>query len=169
MDKLQQVKAKLEEMKVKYNFERENEDNPNHSDGFGMFYSGFFTCLKEISFFIDALEVKDVDLEKEIRLYKMRNPIIGHREESLKDYMSNVAKHFFELGLKAQKRELVITQEEMQYDFLNYQKNTFPKWSEEDDKILDKIVNSLMGAENVECADYNIMYDWLNSIEERMQ
>lgn len=66
MDKLQQVKAKLEEMKVKYNFERENEDNPNHSNGFGMFYSGFFTCLKEISFFIDALDVKEVDLEKEI-------------------------------------------------------------------------------------------------------
>jgi len=63
MDKLQQVKAKLEEMKVKYNFERENEDNPNHSDGFGMFYSGFFTCLKEISFFIDALDVKEVDLD----------------------------------------------------------------------------------------------------------
>lgn len=46
-----------------------------------------------------------LDLEKEIKLYKMRNPIIGHREESLKDYMSNVAEHFFELGLKAQKGE----------------------------------------------------------------
>ena len=101
MDKLQQVKAKLEEMKVKYNFERENEDNPNHSDGFGMFYSGFFTCLKEISFFIDALDVKEVDLDREIRRYRMRNPIIQHREESLYDYMANVAKHFFELGLKA--------------------------------------------------------------------
>ena len=64
MDKLQQVKAKLEEMKAKYNFERENEDNPNHSDGWGMFYSGFFTCLKEISFFVDTLEVKEVDLDK---------------------------------------------------------------------------------------------------------
>lgn len=63
MDKLQQVKAKLEEMKAKYNFERENEDNPNHSDGWGMFYSGFFTCLKEISFFLDTLEVKEVSSE----------------------------------------------------------------------------------------------------------
>ena len=60
---------------------------------------------KVILAIIDSLETKDVDLEKEIRLYKMRNPIIGHREESLKDYMSNVAKHFFELGLKAQKGE----------------------------------------------------------------
>lgn len=138
-----------------------------------MFYSGFFTCLKEISFFIDALDVKEVDLEKEID--NIWNPRfnLGWDEKSLLSInhsgFTTIAKYFFELGLKAQKRELVITQEEMQYDFLNYQKNTFPKWSEEDDKILDKIVNSLMGAENVECADYNIMYDWLNSIEERMQ
>jgi hypothetical protein len=62
MDTLQQIKDKIEEMKVKYNLEFEKEDNPNHSDGCGMFYSGFFTCLKEISFFVDTLEVKEVDL-----------------------------------------------------------------------------------------------------------
>ena len=62
------------------------------------------TCINVLSF-LDTLEVKDVDLEKEIRLYKMRNPIIGHREESLKDYMSNVAKYFFGLGLKVDKGE----------------------------------------------------------------
>lgn len=56
MDNFQQVKAKLEQMKAKYNFERESEDNPNHSDGWGMFYSGFFACLKEISFFVDNIE-----------------------------------------------------------------------------------------------------------------
>lgn len=49
--------------------------------------------------FIDTLEVKEVGLEKEIRRYRMNNPIIGHREEPLYDYMTNVAKHFFELGL----------------------------------------------------------------------
>ena len=41
-------------------------------------------------------------------------------------------------------------------------------WSKEDDKILEKIVYSLMGAENVECDDYNIMYNWLNSIKQRL-
>ena len=40
------------------------------------------------------------DLEKEIRRYRMNNPIIGHREESLYDYMTNVAKQFFELGMQ---------------------------------------------------------------------
>lgn len=54
---------------------------------------------------IDTLKVKEVDLEKEIILYKMRNPIIGHREGSLNNYMSNVAKYFFELGLKLNKGE----------------------------------------------------------------
>ena len=64
---------------------------------------------KDIKYFINTLEVKEVDLEKEIRRYRMNNPIIGHREESLYDYMTNVAKHFFELGMsvsnKAQKGE----------------------------------------------------------------
>ena len=57
--------------------------------------------------FINTLEVKEVDLDREIRRYRMRNPIIQHREESLYDYMANVAKYFFELGLKAQKGEKV--------------------------------------------------------------
>ena len=62
-------------------------------------------ALVDLRNFLDTLEVKDVDLDKEIRHYRMRNPIIQHREESLYDYMANVAKHFFELGIKAQKGE----------------------------------------------------------------
>ena len=104
MDKLHQIKAKLEEMKAKYNFEREeNEDNPNHSDGFGMFYSGFFTCLKEISHFLDTLETKDVDLEKEIKDYFNNQPIITKSKGI--DYQlipsgEEIAKHFYELGIR---------------------------------------------------------------------
>ena len=44
-----------------------------------------------------------------------------------------------------------------------------PNWTEGDDEMLDKIIAALMGAENVECADYNIMYNWLNSIEQRIK
>ena len=66
------------------------------------------------------------------------------------------------------KKKYIGDVEKIRYDSLNCQ-NIVLKWSEEDDKILDKIVNSLMGAENVECADYNIMYNWLNSIKERFQ
>lgn len=56
--------------------------------------------LNKILSFINTLEVKEVDLEKEIdlRIGKLHTPL--HYEE-LKDF----AKHFFELGIKAQKGE----------------------------------------------------------------
>lgn len=56
MDKLQQVKAKLEEMKAKCVLEHEEEEHPLHSNGNGMWWSGFFSCLKEITSTIDAVE-----------------------------------------------------------------------------------------------------------------
>ena len=68
-------------------------------------------CYKEILSFINTLEVKEVDLEKEL--------IEWHKEHFKKDgtfigmsgfYLTNnsqmdIAKHFFELGLKSQKGE----------------------------------------------------------------
>ena len=59
----------------------------------------------EIFSILDTLEVKEMDLDREIRRYRMKNPIIQHKEESLYGYMANVARHFFELGLKTQKGE----------------------------------------------------------------
>jgi len=74
------------------------------------YYQGKVDALSDINSFINTLgEVQEEsvskDLEKEIKLYRMRNPIIGHREESLYNYMSNVAKYFFGLGLKVNKGE----------------------------------------------------------------
>lgn len=104
MDELQLVKAKLEEMKAKYNFERENEDNPNHSDGCGMFYSGFFACLKEISFFLDTLTKVEIDLEKEMdKEWNKCKPVdegMGLEIASIEhEQFDNIAKHFYSLGL----------------------------------------------------------------------
>ena len=48
MDNLQRIKEKLQELVIKSNQKRGEEDNPNHSDGFGMYWSGFCNCLKEI-------------------------------------------------------------------------------------------------------------------------
>ena len=56
MDKLQQVKAKLEEIKAKYVLEHNEEEYPLHSNGYGMWWSGFFSCLKEITLIIDSVE-----------------------------------------------------------------------------------------------------------------
>lgn len=66
MENLNKIKNKVEEMKAKYSLEQEQEENPNHSDGFGMYWSGFFTCLKEISFFLDSFqqEQQEIGLKK---------------------------------------------------------------------------------------------------------
>ena len=48
--------------------------------------------LEKIENFIDTLEVKEVDLEKELRDF-----VVG----DIDDYDMGLAKHFYELGLKA--------------------------------------------------------------------
>ena len=63
-------------------------------------YAGEISGLKRLLSFLDTLEVKEVDLEKEYKDFveedsvynKLVNGIVGKA----------IAKHFFELGLKAQ-------------------------------------------------------------------
>lgn len=43
------------------------------------------------------------------------------------------------------------------------------KWTDEDANMLDKIVNSLIDSKYVDSVTYNIMYNWLNSIKQRME
>lgn len=68
-------------------------------------------AYKEILFFISALEVKEVDLWKEVRNYIEENfTSVEEPDEFLTtlmqlDDMVSFAKHFFELGLKTQKVE----------------------------------------------------------------
>jgi len=68
------------------------------------FYSeaaeGEYHVLSNLESFIDTLEVKEVDLEKEIKKYIQDN-ICGYCVPGVEE----TAKHFFELGLKAKKRE----------------------------------------------------------------
>ena len=54
--------------------------------------------------FIDTLEVEEVDLEKEIDDY-IDTKEVWEIQESPLISIENAAKHFFELGLKAQKGE----------------------------------------------------------------
>ena len=56
-------------------------------------------CRSLLSF-IDTIEVKDVDLEKEIKHFTMSKEL--YEADSV---IKAVAKHFFELGQKAQKGE----------------------------------------------------------------
>ena len=64
------------------------------------YWNGKADAYRDMLSVLDTIEVKEIDLEKEIdlRIGKLHTPL--HYEE-LKDF----AKHFFELGVKAQKEE----------------------------------------------------------------
>ena len=77
-------------------------------------HSGYLVCLKDILSFLDTLEVKEVDLEKEIKeqidkYYENCNKKLEEIGEDDNDIsfltLDGFARHFFELGLKAQKGE----------------------------------------------------------------
>lgn len=57
---------------------------------------GELNCIKD---FLDTLEVKEVDLEKEVANWK-----IAHQVYGMDETFYDVAKHFFELGLKAKQQ-----------------------------------------------------------------
>lgn len=62
--------------------------------------------LNDILSFINTLEVKEVDLEKEIEEVKHNYKIDDNRHTSICSAdIEWLAKHFYELGLKAQKGE----------------------------------------------------------------
>jgi hypothetical protein len=61
------------------------------------------TC-EDILSFLDTLEVKEVDLEKEIQTFSMELAMKENNGDWEKD-IRTTAKYFFELGLKAQKGE----------------------------------------------------------------
>ena len=60
---------------------------------------GLIQAYKNTLSFLDALEMKEVDLEKEIKKY-IENNICGYCVPGVEE----TAKYFFELGLKAQKQ-----------------------------------------------------------------
>ena len=61
---------------------------------------GYRDCAKEILSFLDTLEVKEVDLEKEFDDYTKDILACDVQFEPF-THLYNCAKHFFELGLKA--------------------------------------------------------------------
>lgn len=75
------------------------------------YYQGKAEAYKETLSFLNTLEVKEVDLEKE--MYEWRhNHFCGKRDDKgaagewlTRKSQLDIAKHFFKLGLKAQKGE----------------------------------------------------------------
>ena len=66
-------------------------------------------CLDTLLDFLDTLEVKEMDLEKEITPSSVENMLCYFGVQSIDDMdsenLAEFARHFFELGLKAQKGE----------------------------------------------------------------
>jgi hypothetical protein len=67
---------------------------------------GEYNALSKLKSFLDTIEVKEVDLEKEYEELVLDDPILDVLIQIQSDIMGmKVAKHFFELGLKVQKGE----------------------------------------------------------------
>ena len=100
MDKVEKIKAEIERRKLLADKQKDNTYFFARSDAYA-----------ELLNFIDTLEVKEVDLEKELKL--LDNTLFdldGVAVQGATHYLTvedvkDIARHFFELGLKAQKGE----------------------------------------------------------------
>ena len=72
---------------------------------FKIHFDGWVTACRSILSFIDTLEVKEVDLEKELDEWKKYGPHTNYPWCTIPDAIEITAEHFFGLGLKAQKGE----------------------------------------------------------------
>ena len=67
------------------------------------YYQGKVDALNDTISFLDALEVKEVDLEKYYHEFLQKEWFGNSHVRTVSEMMAFTAKHFFELGLKAQK------------------------------------------------------------------
>lgn len=94
------VVAGIEDKINKYT--KRGEESDAKRDGYGMYWGGVLSCLNEVRSFLDTLKVKEVDLDKEI---EKEIETRWYGEYLSTEKFKESAKHFFELGLKAQKGE----------------------------------------------------------------
>ena len=101
--------AEIENKIEKYT--KRGEESDAKRDGYGMYWGGVLSCLNEIRTLCDTLEVKEVDLEEEIRKWRQKHfEGIGYVLDGSggwigKTSLFDIAEHFFELGLKTNQKE----------------------------------------------------------------
>jgi len=81
--------------------ERLKEYHVNERDDFE---KGYHNALNLICSFLDTIDVKEVDVEKEIKEYLRKQPIVSRSQGTdlrLVPSPKEIAEHFYELGLKA--------------------------------------------------------------------
>ena len=97
--------AEIENKIEKYT--KRGEESDAKRDGYGMYWGGVLSCLNEIRTLCDTLEVKEVDLEKYYHDFLQKEWFGKNCNRTISEMMAFTAKHFFELGLKEQKGEVV--------------------------------------------------------------
>ena len=111
---------------------------------------GELNCIQD---FLDTLEVKEVDLEREIQMFSMDLATKENNGDWDKD-IAVTAKHFFELGLKAQKGKEVDLEKDVRqilslyYEGIKHYEDTIKEEREENGgsdlaiKIMDGVVDA---------------------------
>ena len=84
--------ALVAELERLYNLEYSDDSNLS---------CGKKIMLRHILLFLDTIEVKEVDLEKEYKDFVEEDPVYNELVNGIVG--KAIAKHFFELGIKAQK------------------------------------------------------------------
>ena len=85
---------------------RNNEIQWIKRQGYIDYHVGLWDGYDDILYFLDHLESKEVGLEKEIEEVKHNYKVDNNRHTSICSAdIEWIAEHFFELGLKTQKRE----------------------------------------------------------------
>jgi hypothetical protein len=84
-----EIKGKIENINLNY---VNAGSHPSDTDVNKRLQDGISKSLQSLLSFLDTLDVKEVDLEKELRDF-----VVG----DIDDYDMGLAKHFYELGLKA--------------------------------------------------------------------
>lgn len=89
--------------KIEINLKRNEESVDNHDDYGAYYWGGVIAGLNVALMICDTLEAKEVDVNKEISQFiadNFKEAKIGHKLT-----LRRTAKHFFDLGVKAQMGE----------------------------------------------------------------
>ena len=97
------VVAEIEKEKKEYAIAFSNMAFKSHEEW--LIEKGKYRKLLDILSFLDTLEVKEVDLEKEYSEFLQREWFGKNCNRTMSEMMAFTAKHFYELGLKTQKGE----------------------------------------------------------------
>lgn len=93
----------IDKGRVLEEIEKRIKETESMQPKFDQFWAGQISAYKGVLKTLNILEVKEVDLEKEYDNEFFKDPIFSklvNRNAGI-----SIAKHFFELGLKAQKEE----------------------------------------------------------------